>query len=155
VASPLRCSKRSTLGIGDPWGYKALPRVPGKSGRTVVPVHTDYGLGSQSWKIQIYKLTARKGLKATLKALCTLQKDESGKRSSTNYLSNVTYGVNQRNEDSERECWLFGMMEDCLVPPNNSWLGKYDVSRTEGGYHQWKLRKYSVQLIKKVKMKQD
>ena len=116
MASPLRCSKRSTLGIGDPWGYKALPRVPGNSGRTVVPVHTDYGLGSQSWKIQIYKLTAQKELKATLKALCTLQKDESGQRSSTNYLSNVTYGVNQRNEDSEREYWLFGMIEDCLVP---------------------------------------
>jgi hypothetical protein len=62
----------------------------------------------------IYKLTAQKGLKATLKALCTLQKDESGQMSSTNSLSNVTYGVNKRNEDSERECWLFGMIEDCV-----------------------------------------
>jgi hypothetical protein len=61
-------------------------------------------IGSQSWKIQIYKVTAQKGLKATLKALCILRKDESGKRSSTNSLSNVTYGVNQQNENSEKEC---------------------------------------------------
>ena len=57
MVSPLMCSKRSTQGIGDPCRYKALPRAPGNCGRTVIPMHTDYGPGSQT-----YKLTAQKGL---------------------------------------------------------------------------------------------
>lgn len=43
-------------------------------------------------------------------------KDGNEQRSSTNFLWSVAYGVNQRSEDSERECWLLATKEDCLVP---------------------------------------